>query len=351
MRPVYLGESGLVSALGVNRAEQLTAMAGKGPCTRTVEFADGASAVLYAGIPFEANTWEQRARALLRRAMHADEDRSCPLILATSSYNLGQIEAGEAALESITEFASELARWLDWQGPPAAVTTACTSGMNALLDAAALIAGGEADEVLVVGFELFNAFSVAGFSGMQLTTSGAPRPFGQERQGIMLGESIATMRLSAKPTPWRLCGGAHRVDHLDATGASVASIYKVMQAALLDAGVAAQAIGLVKVQASGSPQTDAAEAQALQELFGQAPSLVSFKAALGHCLGACGVAELVLLLWALQERKWPLVGWVQDESLGVGLGNVAPHPLPRYLMAYVLGFGGSAASLVVEHIG
>jgi 3-oxoacyl-[acyl-carrier-protein] synthase-1 len=106
-------------------------------------------------------------------------------------------------------------------------------------------------------------------------------------------------------------------------------------------------IDLIKVQAAGSPGNDATEAQGLREAFATVPSLVSLKAAIGHTMGASGVAELALLLSCIEQGAWPRYADEMDAELGVALADPAPDEVRR-VMATILGFGGSHASVVAE---
>jgi 3-oxoacyl-[acyl-carrier-protein] synthase I len=124
-----------------------------------------------------------------------------------------------------------------------------------------------------------------------------------------------------------------------------------MQRALDAAGVAPEAIFAIKLQASGAIETDAVEARAIRLLFGEDyPALLSIKAALGHTLGACGIAELVALLQC-GEEGWlpPTAGFSHvDPDLGV---RPIEGPLPWVrgpLLLNIQGFGGGLASWVVE---
>ena len=119
--------------------------------------------------------------------------------------------------------------------------------------------------------------------------------------------------------------------------------------ALAESGLAADAIDLIKVQAAGSPGNDAVEAQGLREAFQNIPPLVSLKAAMGHAMGASGAAEIALLTACLEQGVWPSYTDDVDETLGVNLVDRQPDSVRR-VMATILGFGGSHATVALERV-
>lgn len=119
----------------------------------------------------------------------------------------------------------------------------------------------------MLGAEPDNRFTVAGFGAMQLLSPDGARPFGAGRDGLVLGEAFAALQLRTRPARWRIAGGANIVDGSNPAGNEAGAVRAVCEAALAQAGLRPRDIGLVKVQAAGSPGNDAVEAQALRALF------------------------------------------------------------------------------------
>lgn len=381
--PVYLAGRGLVSCLGGSLAAALdTLAAGASPvgaATVRVTLGEGSDAESwpYRGIPAEVapsapsgnmEAWYERARELVRRAVEQAEkqadagnlaaDRSGPLFVASSSNDVGAVEAlalARCPSTDCTDFTRRIAAWLDWQGPVFAVSTACTSAMNALAAARDMLTDGPWDSALVLGVELSNRFTLAGFAAMQLLSPEAARPFGAARDGLVLGEAVAALRLTRHAPPgarWAVAGLAGVVDGSDPAGAVAPAIARAIDTALAEAGRQAADVGLVKVQAAGSPGNDAVEAAVLAERFASLPPLVTLKAALGHTLGASGAAELALLTACLEADVQPPRDWSLDPALRMALAD-GTTPLaapPGTVLALILGFGGGHAALVLEDL-
>jgi 3-oxoacyl-[acyl-carrier-protein] synthase I len=345
---------GLACSLGLDLNEAVAVLrAGGRPAAR--RFLPGAMGgeFPYFAIAHDAQDWYERARQLVGRvASEAGARPGCrgALLIASSSFDVGAMEAGvaEVAAADYRPFVDTVSGWLNWAGPVYAISTACTSSLNALIAAQALLRSGSVDEVLVLGIELENRLTLGGFAALQLLSRTTSKPFGVRRDGLVLGESVAAVRLRADGGgEWLLTGGANVVDGGNPTGASASAVVAMVRQALATSGLAPEQIDLIKVQAAGSPANDDIEAQGLREAFGAVPPLVSLKAAIGHTMGASGAAEIALLTACLEHGVWPTCPDAVDAELGVDL-TVAPSREVRRLLATVLGFGGSHATVVLE---
>ncbi len=344
---------GLACALGLDAAECVATLRAGGRPAGSRRLPGGLGGEFpYFAIPFEGRDWYERARALATRvAAEAGAQPRCrgALFVATSSFDVGAVEAGVkgAAVGDYRRFVDAVAGWLDWAGPVYAVSTACTSSLNALIAAQAVLRAGSVDEALVLGIELENRLTMGGFAALQLLSRTGSKPFGAHRDGLVLGESVAAIRLAAHgDSAWRLLGGANVVDGANPTGASESALNAMFARTLAASGLGADQIDLVKVQAAGSPGNDLAEARALRAAFEPVPPLVSLKATIGHTMGASGAAEIALLTACLENGAWPVAADAVDPELGVALA-VKP-PAVRRLLATILGFGGSHAAVALE---
>jgi 3-oxoacyl-[acyl-carrier-protein] synthase I len=303
----------------------------------------------YFATPCVQRDWNARARDLVQRVAleaGAQQARHGALFIATSSFDIGAVEQGAAQMD-YGAFADKIRNWLDWSGPAYVINTACTSSLNALIAAHALLRSGEEQEALVLGVELDNRLTLAGFAALQLLSSSSSKPFGAHRDGLVLGEAVAALHLSTRESSsWKIAGGANVVDGSQPTGASASAVASMYRGALAASGLAADAIDLIKVQAAGSPGNDEVEAQGLRDVFNVVPPLVSLKAAMGHAMGASGAAEIALLTGCLEQGAWPKYADATDSDLGVDLAKQMPGDV-RNVMATILGFGGSHASAVL----
>ena len=351
---VYVAGMGLACALGNDLASSVTALARGGVPPMPVAVSQGVQWPVFM-LPPQDGSWTERLERTVRSvAAEAGEGvggRAGPLFVASSSLDIGDMEHEVQDLRlggDLQDFAGLVARALDWQGPVFTISTACTSALNAMLAACDFIRSGEADEALVIGAELGNRFTVAGFGAMQLLSPDGARPFGAGRNGLVLGEAVAALRLGSRAARWRIAGGSNVVDGRNPSGTEASAVIAMCHEALAQSGLDPRDIDLIKVQAAGGPVNDAIEAQALKQVFSDSlPPLVSLKSLLGHTLGASGAAELAMLLACIEAGVWPSAGYAIDGELGIALSSQAPAKL-RNILLNVVGFGGGHASLVLE---
>lgn len=353
MSGIYLAGMGMASALGRDLQSSMAALRRGGVPPTPVTVADGVQWPLHT-MPPQPGDWTQRVRETVRSVVaQAGEglSRSAPLFLASSSLDIGCMEQvglrDQRLGGDLRDFADIAADALGWQGPVFTVSTGCTSALNAMMAAADFIGAGEGDEALVIGAEMDNRFTVAGFGAMQLLSPQTARPFGAGRNGLVLGEAVAALRLGSRPARWRLSGSANVVDGSNPAGTEASAVIAMCHAALAQSGLVSADIDLIKVQAAGSPVNDAIEAQALKQVFDPLPPLVSLKSVIGHTLGAAGAAELALLVACIESGVWPTVGYPLDAALDVALSAQPPARL-RNILFNVVGFGGGHASLILQ---
>ena len=357
MSALYVRASALASALG----EDVDAAA------RRLQAAP-VPAQAFDGRPYrfigqDGADWRARAEAITgdvaadlrqRAALREPQWARLPCFIGSSSFSIGASDTEGRSLEPPAAFARALADWFGTSGPVLAVSTACTSGLAALQCAADVLRQGAAPHALVLGVELVNRITPAGFAGLQLLSAEAARPCDRARDGMVLGEALGALVLSTEPSPWRVAALAGGLDPSSVTGPAPGgeAMAAVMREAMRDAGWDVGGVDLVKLQAAGSALADLAEGRAVREVFGRAPRAVSLKGAIGHTLGASGPAELALLLAALEQGRVPPTWGFAEADPEVDL---APAGGPASGVARVLfnlsGFGGSVMTLALERSG
>jgi len=202
---------------------------------------------------------------------------------------------------------------------------ASASGAQAVAEAKWLIEAGEAQAVLVGGYDALLNRAVFGvldqlglLSGRNDDPKAASRPFDADRDGLVLGEGAGALVFETEDHALRrgariygrvlgvgVSNGAHHyIDPpVDPRGAVAA-----MRSALADASLSPHAIDHVLAYGSSSPAYDALETRALKAVFGPMVhdvSISSTKGALGYLAGASGVIDLIVGLFALRTQLVP----------------------------------------------
>ena len=355
-RQVFIAETALLCARGDLPATVASAL-WNGECSAGLRKI-GERVFPYFALPLDEADWMRRAEQAVRQVAGqlGKLPVETPLFIASSSFQIGHFEQLGAPFElpvANAAFSRQIAEWLALTGPRYSFSNACTSGFSALDAARSLIAAGLIDDAIVLGVELANDSTLAGFAAMELLSRTAGRPFDAQRDGLVLGEAVAAVRLSAEPARWRIAGLRTGLDGFSTTGPNPdgSRIADVAVDCLKEANLQAADIELIKLQAAGSPGTDLAEANALRSVFGQRmPPLLSLKPGLGHTLGASGVAELAALLACLDADKIPATAGfakVDPEIALFPMVDRSTEHIERALLN-LIGFGGGLASLIVE---
>jgi len=359
MSEAYVRASALASALGPDLGTALDRLHGEpvAPGRGTTAGGDWP----YFAIDCSGGAWTERAEGIARAAaaslrreagLSPEAWEGLPCIVGSSSHSAGAWdEGGWSALQPPLDFARMLARCVGANGPVMTTNTACTSGLSALDLALALLAQGGHRDVLVLGVELANRLTVAGFAGLELLSPGLARPCDRGRDGLVLGEALGAVLVSVDGGRWRIAALASGVDPAGLTGPAPDGdvILATMRAALARAGWTTGSVELIKLQAGGGRLADLAEAKALHGLFSPLPRSVSLKGAIGHTLGASGPAELALLLGSLERGRVPDT-WgfaAADDELGLVPSGGDASGIGRVLFN-LSGFGGNVMSLALE---
>ncbi len=374
MNEVFICGAGLQSCQGSSLAASVRTIASNavGPCQVGLPDEQSRPYCLMAGGELEAargpdgSNWHIRAQNSVRAVLEeclgprtAGFDGSA-VYLASSSLDRGGAHQGSTAAVPLCDFAHQLALAEGWSETPVTVNTACTSAFNALQQASVQLAAGRHTEALILGIETFNPYAFFGFESMQLLAPERAEPLGQDRQGMVLGEAVAALRLTTLPSDtdllnplgvWRVQACANVVDGSSPTGATETALVEACELAMGESGLQASDIDLIKLQAAGSPANDAVEMAALRRLFEVLPPCVAFKSVLGHTLGASCAAETALLLACLQHGVWPRLNYAVEPEVEDALVSF-DRPLAaggvRTVLLIGLGFGGGHSVLILK---
>ncbi|MEU4555673.1 3-oxoacyl-(acyl-carrier-protein) synthase [Micromonospora violae] len=242
-------------------------------------------------------------------------------------------------------------------------TSACVSASTAVADAAAQITHGAVERVVVAAGYLVEPDQFALFdAGRALAVDGAVRPFSVGRRGLLLGDGVAAVvlessaarRRGAEPLAtvagWGRAGDAFHPCQPEPGGSGLA---RAVDGALRRAGLPPQAVGYVNANATGTAQSDAAEAAALRRALGEQATHVpvsSTKSVHGHALEASGLLEFVITALALRHGHLPVnAGWLApDEDCPLNVVTDRPHRTDAtHALTLNAAFGGANTALLV----
>ncbi len=209
-------------------------------------------------------------------------------------------------------------------------SSACTSGSQGVGYAYEAIKNGVQDVMLAGGGEELCPTQAAVFDTLYATSTKndapetTPRPFDADRDGLVIGEGACTLVLErldlaqarGAPILAEIVGFDSNSDGAHVTQPSSATMQRVMELALVDAGLDAAAIGYVSAHGTATDRGDIAESQATYGVFGNKTPISALKSYTGHTLGACGALESWIAVEMMNN------GWFMPT---INLDNVDPE--------------------------
>ncbi|MEV4719057.1 beta-ketoacyl synthase N-terminal-like domain-containing protein [Micromonospora noduli] len=362
-----------VSALGRGADAQLAGALAGVPAFGPVDRFDTAArrVTVAATVPEVATLPDELAAAIDGACRAAGLDRAqragCALLLAVHggpTLGAGPVAgAGPALGPAPAVLAGQLAARCGLSGHTRVYTSACVSASTAVADAAARITRGDVERVVVAAGYLVEPDQFALFdAGRALAVDGAVRPFSAGRRGLLLGDGVAAVVLEsstgrrrgvdpvATVVGWGRAGDAFHPCQPEPGGTGLA---RAVGGALRRAGLPPQSVGYVNANATGTAQSDTAEAAALRRALGGHADRVpvsSTKSVHGHALEASGLLELVVTALALRHGELPVnAGWLaQDESCPLNVVKDGPRrTTATHALTLNAAFGGANTALLV----
>lgn len=257
------------------------------------------------------------------------------------------------------------------RGPNSAAVSACATGTHAIGDAFKIIQRGDADAMVAGGAEAAVVdIALAGFGNMKALSlrnddpTHASRPFEKNRDGFVMGEGAGVVVLESLETAlarnanilaevvgYGMSGDAY---HVTAPAPDGSGAIRVMQAALKDASIQANAIDYINAHGTSTEFNDKAETLAVKNVFGEHAyrlSMSSIKSMTGHLLGAAGGVEAVACVMTLQDQILPPTTNYDEPDPECDLDyvpNEARKTDVKTIMSNSFGFGGHNASLIFQ---
>lgn len=259
------------------------------------------------------------------------------------------------------------------RGPNITVTTACSSGANAIGQAFHLIQHGHAERMIAGGVDapitpvVMDAWKeMRVLSTKNETPERACKPFSANRDGFVLSEGagivvledleIAAARgahIYAEVIGYGSTADASHITFPDPDGESHA-----MTRAMKDAGVNPNEIDYINAHGTATKLNDASETEAIKRVFGSRAHEIpcsSIKSMLGHSMGAAGAIEFIATVLAIENQVIPPTTNYEEadpqcdlDYVTEGSRQVSPSTPLRTAISNSFGFGGNNAVLVVR---
>ena len=265
--------------------------------------------------------------------------------------------------------AAQVSIALGVKGPNLCVTSACSSGSDAIGAAYELIRKGDAEAMITGGSEaIINPIGIASFNALNAlsTRNDAPqqasRPFDIERDGFVIGEGAGILILENLAHAQKR--GANILAEILAYGASADAFHitqpiengegaaRAMQTTLKKAGLDTTEIDYINAHGTSTPLNDKMETTAIKTVFGEHAyhiPISSTKSMIGHLIGAAGAVEAAICIMSIQHGLIPPTINLTHPDPECDLDyvpNVARQAKVTTVMSNSFGFGGHNSVLV-----
>jgi 3-oxoacyl-[acyl-carrier-protein] synthase II len=259
-------------------------------------------------------------------------------------------------------------------GPNITVTTACATGSQVIGEAAQAIRNNWADVVIAGGTEaMIQDFLLGGFSLMRAIPTNynddperASRPFDALREGFVFSEGSGCVvleemehavnrgaRIYAEVAGYASSNDAY---HLAAPHPEAEGAIRTMKNAILDAGIAPDAIGYINAHGTSTVLNDLTETIAIKKLFGEKAyeiPISSTKSMMGHAMGASGAIEAIATVMTIVENViHPTINYEHpDPELDLDyVPNTKRETRVDTALSNSFGLGGQNACLVFRRV-
>lgn len=255
---------------------------------------------------------------------------------------------------------------LELAAPQLAPSSACSTSTQCMILGWELIRAGLYDVVIAGGADELHHSSVSVFD-LVLAASrkyndnpeGAPRPFDQARDGLVVSEGAGVVILESEAHARRrgvtplaeMRGGAYLGDGTHMTQPQASSMIKVMNMALERAAQDPRDLQYVNAHATGTTLGDSEECEATAAIVGDTVPVSSLKGHLGHSLAACGTLDVIASVEMMRHGVLLPTRNLQnidEKCRGVSLLQEEKSVAVRNVLSNNFAFGGMSASLVVS---
>lgn len=255
---------------------------------------------------------------------------------------------GETALQITTYFRNP--------NPPVVVSNACISGVCAQITAMRCLQSNRYDYAVVTGADCQSPFILSGFQSFKALSPSPCRPFDRDRNGLNLGEAAATIIYARKEREavgageWVAFRGVVRNDanHISGPSRTGEGCYRALTRVLGDEDM--EELAFINVHGTATAYNDEMESVALSRAGLSAIPVNGLKGHYGHTMGAAGILESVLSMYAVDDgtvlatRGYTTSG----VSCALAVSGTNRSTGKKAFVKLLSGFGGCNAALLFK---
>ncbi len=267
--------------------------------------------------------------------------------------------------------AAQISIALGVRGPNMCMTSACSSGSDAIGAAYEYIKHGDAQVMIAGGAEaIINPLGITAFNALKaLSTRNDPpqkasRPFDRDRDGFIISEGAVVLILES--LEHALNRGANIMAEIVGYGATADSFHvtqplesgegaaKAMQMAMKRGGIKPEEVDYINAHGTSTQLNDAMETKAIKTVFGEYAYKVpisSTKSMTGHLIGCAGAIEPAICIMTILKGIIPPTINYDNPDPACDLDyvpNVARAARVTTALTNSFGFGGHNSVLILR---
>ncbi|SFR57310.1 beta-ketoacyl-[acyl-carrier-protein] synthase family protein [Anaeromicropila populeti] len=277
------------------------------------------------------------------------------LVIGTS---LGHMFQNDSKAVMLDDYVPEVLKELDLKIPYISVSTACSSGTDAISMGADFLEFNEFEIVICGGVDVLDIYKTMGHSSLQTLAPSQCIPFSHMEHGTTLGEGAAFIVLQDKKHMThdkygiQLIGRSNTTDTISVTNPDIngTGAIRLIQQTCGETGI--ESIGYINAHGSGTDTNDKMESNVYKQAFcNTKPCISSTKGAFGHTLGATGAIEAVVVILSLLYKEAPPNVGCEIPSKEWDGENLVLNQSKKYTgngISVTYGFGGTNAALLFQ---
>ncbi len=196
-------------------------------------------------------------------------------------------------------------------------STACTTSSQSIGYGYETVKYGMQDAMLCGGADEYDTTTIAVFDNLLACSvkyndapHRTPRPFDADRDGLVVGEGGGAVLLEEYTAAKKrgatilgeIIGFSCNNNGGDLILPNLDGIRTTLQLALENAEIDAASVDFISAHATATKMGDVIEAQAIDAVYGGRPYVTGLKSYMGHTMGTCGVIELILTLYMMEQN-------------------------------------------------
>lgn len=284
-----------------------------------------------------------------------------PTFLLIISSTKGNIDLLNESLSQKTEnirlssLATTIQQHFNLANTPLIISNACVSGVMATSIAKSYLHNNLYSNIMVCGADILSNFVIEGFLSFKAISNELCKPFDEDRNGINLGETVASILLSTnKLNDSDIAivgaGSSNDANHISGPSRTGDGLALAIKSAISEADIDTHQIGFISAHGTATLFNDEMESKALELVKLNHIPINSFKSYIGHTLGAAGIVEIIYTILSMNNNVLIKSLGCQNTTYPINVIKQNMNTEVTHSLKLSSGFGGCNSVLILAKI-